>query len=31
LFNSVGFRCHTLYQGRFARCSPVLPLWGAGG
>jgi len=30
LFNGVGFRCHTLYWGRFARCSPVLPLWGAG-
>ncbi len=31
LFDGIGFRCHTLYWGRFARCSPVLPLWGAGG
>jgi len=31
LFDGIGFRCHTRYWGRFARCSPVLPLWGAGG
>jgi hypothetical protein len=31
LFNSVGFRCHSRYRGRFARYSPVLPLWGVGG
>jgi hypothetical protein len=31
LFDDIWFRCHTLYWGRFARCSPVLPLWSAGG
>jgi hypothetical protein len=30
LFDGIGFRCHTGYWGRFARCSPHLPLWGAG-
>jgi hypothetical protein len=29
LFDGIGFRCHTGYWGRFARCSPVLSLWGA--